>query len=144
MKKPSSRLLPLAAALAVFITTPAVKAQNFCSNATMSGTYVVSATGTVNTSGGPVAITVVGKVTYFGDGTGKVTASTTSTGGAVSRISAPVAGTYTVNSDCTGSKILGGTHYDFVISPNGRVINWIITESGVTVSGTGVRLDNQS
>jgi hypothetical protein len=51
---------------------------------------------------------------------------------------------YTVNADCTGSKIFGGTqHYDFVVSPNGRLITFIVTDAGVVLSGTGVRLDNK-
>ena len=141
-----TRLAAFGAILGMFLAAPASRAQGpYCSNATMNGTYVLTATGTVTTPAGPVAFTVIGKVTYFGDGTGSLTFSTSSTGGTVSRISGPVPGTYTVKSDCTGSKVFGGVqHYDFVIAPDGRVITWIVTDAGVSVSGQAVRMDGQS
>ena len=56
-------------------------------------------------------------------------------------------GTYTVNSDCTGSKNFGGaggTNYDFVITADGREIFFIVTDKGSVVSGRAVRLDNNT
>jgi hypothetical protein len=46
---------------------------------------------------------------------------------------------FTVNPDCTGSKTIGGTNFDFVITPDGSKITWIVTNSGFTMAGTGVR-----
>jgi hypothetical protein len=54
-------------------------------------------------------------------------------------------GTYTVNRDCTGSKIFGGaTTYDFVVTPDGREITWIVTNAygGPLFTGRAVRMDN--
>jgi len=50
-----------------------------------------------------------------------------------------VPATFTVNPDCTGSKTIGATTYNFVITPDGSKITWIVTSNGVTMTGTGVR-----
>ena len=141
----SFRLLALGALFGVLLATPAARAQApYCTNATMDGTYVVQVTGTIITPTGNVPITGVGKVTYNGDGKGVSTISTSSFGGAISRSATPVPAVYNVNPDCTGSKIFGGAqHFDFVISPNGRLITFIVTDPGVVISGTAVRLDNK-
>ena len=128
--------------LALFLTTSAVRAQEpppNCSQATLSGTYVNSGTGAM----GGVPVVMVGKVTYDGHGNGQST-FTRSVAGVISR---PVAvpGVYTVKPDCTGSKTFGGTtDYDFVVTPDGREITWIVTNSGAGALFTGraVRLDN--
>jgi hypothetical protein len=44
-----------------------------------------------------------------------------------------------VNRDCTGSKTIGTSHFNFVITPDGSTITWIVTDAGVTLSGTGIR-----
>jgi hypothetical protein len=136
----------LGAILGAFLFVHGLRAQEgiICSNATMSGTYVSNGSGISMTPNGPVPVTSVGKVTYNGDGTGVLTFSTTSTGGTLASLPSPVSVTYTVRSDCTGSKVFNGAlHMDFVISPNGRLITWIITNAGAIMSGTGVRLDNK-
>lgn len=130
--------------LALLLTTSAVRAQGplpQCSQATLNGTYVNSGAGTL----GGVSVVMVGKVTYDGHGGGQST-FTRSVAGVISR---PVAvpGVYTVNPDCTGSKTFGGaTDYDFVVTPDGREIYWIVTNanSGSLFTGRAVRLDNSA
>jgi hypothetical protein len=141
-----ARFAAVAAVFGALAAAPALHAQYpiSCSNLTMNGTYMLSATGSIMTPTGVVPFTAVGKVTYFGDGTGSSTFTTSSVGGVISRASAPVPATYTVKPDCTGTKVFGGTqHYDFVISPNGRVITFIVTDAGVVLSGQAVRLDDR-
>ena len=104
-------------------------------NATMRGTYVTYGSGTV-IGVGPA--TSVGLVVYNGDGTGVSLFSTLSLNGAT-HTSSNVAATFTVNQDCTGSKTIGTTHFNFVISPDGNAITWIVTDAGLTLSGTGIR-----
>ena len=85
----------------------------------------------------------VSKVTYDGQGNGLST-GTTSVAGVISR-SVDVPGVYTVNRDCTGSKIFGGaTNFDFVVTPDGREITWIVTNAfaGSLFTGHAVRMDN--
>jgi len=130
----------LGAILTVFLTTSAVMAQApppNCSQATLSGTYVNTGTGTM----GGVSVISVGQVTYDGHGNGQSTFTKT-VGGFVQKFVA-VPGVYTVNADCTGSKIFGGaTTYDFVVTPDGREITWIVTSAGAPFSGRAVRLDS--
>jgi hypothetical protein len=130
----------LGAILTVFLTTSAVMAQApppNCSQATLSGTYVNTGTGTM----GGVSVISVGQVTYDGHGNGQSTFTKT-VGGFVQKFVA-VPGVYTVNADCTGSKIFGGaTTYDFVVTPDGREITWIVTSAGAPFSGHAVRLDS--
>jgi hypothetical protein len=106
------------------------------SNLIMNGLYVVSGTGTI-TGIGPIGN--VGLILYNGDGTGMVVFSTTSVNGTSSSAS-KVPASFTVNPDCTGSKTIGTTHFNFVISPDGNTINWIVTDNGVTMTGTGIRI----
>jgi hypothetical protein len=115
-----------------------MKADNaHCSlqNATMNGTYAVSGTGTI---AGVGPITTVGLVVYNGDGTGMRIFSTSSVNGMTST-SANVPATFTVNRDCTGQKTIGKTNFNFVITPDGSTIYWIVTDAGITLSGTGIR-----
>lgn len=131
------------AAMAAAFAPQALKAepvQCFRGNAIMNGTYVASGTGTV-TGVGPAA--TLGIIVYNGDGTGTVIFSTLSLNGA-SSTSANVPVAFTVNTDCTGSKVIGSgpsaTHMNFTITPDGKTITWIITDTGRTISGTGVRM----
>lgn len=136
------RMAALGAILGVFLNAPAVRAQApppQCSQATLSGTYVISGTGSL----GSASAVMMGKVAYDGQGNGQAT-FTQSAGGVITRY-ASVPGVYTVNPDCTGSKIFGGTiSYDFVVTPDGREISWIVTNSPTLAVFTGhaVRLDS--
>lgn len=130
------------AILTLFLATAAVRAQGpppQCSQATLNGTYVNTGTG----FRGGASVVSVSKVTYDGQGNGLST-GTTSVAGVISR-SVDVPGVYTVNRDCTGSKIFGGaTNYDFVVTPDGREITWIVTNAyaGSLFTGHAVRMDN--
>jgi hypothetical protein len=105
-------------------------------NAVMQGTYVAHGTGTVIGVG---PISTVSLLIYNGDGTGVSVFSTKSVNGG-SSTAANVPASFTVNADCTGSKNIGATHFNFVITPDGSTITWIVTDTGVTMSGTGIRL----
>ena len=100
-------------------------------NATLSGTYVLHGEGA-----GPSA--VFGWLTYDGKGSVVKGSMTASVNGAILRF--PVSGPYTVNSDCSGSVEPSGGHYDMVVSPDGKTVNWIETDPGTVSSGTEVRL----
>jgi hypothetical protein len=120
------------------VTPQALRADNtLCAegNIVMNGTYLMSATGTV-VGVGPVA--VLGVVTYDGLGNGFVT-STKSVNGTIYKGVVATA-TFSVNRDCTGSKSFSnGSHYDFVIAPDGSKITWIETDPNMIISGTAVR-----
>jgi hypothetical protein len=110
-------------------------ADEVCTLATLNGPYGFVLTGTV-VNFGPIAI--VGVATYDGAG-GIVADQTASINGNV--VPEHNVGTYTVNSDCTGSsKVspLGGPEHNanFVILDKGRELQLLVTDHGVVVNGT--------
>jgi hypothetical protein len=106
-------------------------------NAVMNGTYVMSGKGTI-VGVGPVAM--IGQVVYNGDGTGVLLSVTKSVNGMIVK-TASVPVVFTVNPDCTGSKIVGSgaAHFDFVITPDGATITWVQTDTNAVISGTAER-----
>jgi hypothetical protein len=129
MKRILSVLLTLAAAAAL---VPAVHAQ--CTNATLTGNYAFSQTGFISNSqkGNPLPIAVVGVLTF--DGAGNVSATYTDMspgvpGGYKTPIQGTGLGTYTVNSDCTGSAAF--TSGDAA----GITLNLVIISGGTEVFG---------
>jgi|SRR6516225_1973771 hypothetical protein len=124
------------AVLALGLAPKALKAGPLCplGNATLHGTYVVSGSGTA-TGVGPAA--GVGELTL--DGHGNSTATfIASFNGTIKTI--PLTGTYTVNPDCTGTHVEEGSHYFFVVTPDGNKTSWLETDPGVVFSGTTYRL----
>jgi len=140
-----NRNLFAAAALAIVAAPQFARADSArqcpLQNAVLQGTYVVAGSGTIN-GVGPIASLAL--AVYNGDGTGTLISGTQTVNGSSSAASnLPI--TYTLNLDCTGSKVLGSgpsaVHMNFVISPGGSKIKWIITDPAVTMTGTGVRQD---
>jgi hypothetical protein len=106
-------------------------------NATLRGAYVSHGTGSV----GGAPITVVGITTYDGQGGFQLTA-TVSINGTVLK-PPPGTGTYTVNRDCTGSQTVGSSHYDFVVTPDGKKVTYISRDSGAVITVISERMDHQ-
>ena len=137
----TKRLVILALAAITFAMAPqALKAADegaLCplGNATLSGTYVLHGVGTI-VGVGPLA--VVGWLTYDGKGNVVKGSMTASVNGTISMFT--VSGPYTVNSDCSGSVEPTGQHYNMVVSPDGKRVNWIQTDPGTVSSGTEDRL----
>jgi hypothetical protein len=138
-----SRLLAFSAlatatlAISFALCTESLQAAPLCplGNATLHGTYIVSGTGTV----GGVPIAAVGEITW--DGEGNSVATYTARLNGVIHKGVTVTGTYIVHPDCTGShEESDGSHYDFVVVPDGNRTTWISTDTGAVVSGTTVRL----
>jgi hypothetical protein len=113
-----------------------------CSIATLQGSFGYTSTGTLLDSfvpppfAGPFA--EVGRQTFDGKGKTEATATISSNGNIQQQ--ATIQGTYTVNSDCTGSMTLyvvqfqSTVHADFVIDRDGAEIRAIGTDSGVIES----------
>ena len=133
------RVVILGLAAIMFAVAPqALKAADaLCplGNATLNGTYVLHGEGTI-VGVGPLAI--VGWLTHDGKGNVVKGSMTASVNGTISMFT--VSATYTVNSDCSGSLEAQGQHYNMVVSPDGKTVNWIQTDSGTVSSGTEVRL----
>ena len=135
--KPSIRTAQvLALALTALLggaTLPQAKASDHheCSNASLQGAYGFRQNGTIFAEG------LVGGVGIFVfDGNGNLSLSGTFVNQTLGVHHVDATGTYTVNSDCTGSAEAGGT-VDFVIVAGGnevfviatrpdRVVTWVI------------------
>jgi hypothetical protein len=119
--------------------SPADNADARCprGNAVLHGAYMSRGGGTV-VGVGPITF----QGTVYLDGKGGVTNPyTASFAGTIVRVVAP--GTYTVESDCTGTMTLGGVdHLDIRISPDGSRIDYIKTDAGSIVSGSATRMSD--
>jgi hypothetical protein len=104
-------------------------------NATLHGTYVVSGSGTI---AGVGQVAALGEHTWDGQGH-TVATNTISANGNILNVT--VTGTYTVNPNCTASLAESdGSHYKFVVAPDGNTASWIEIDPGTVVSGTEVRM----
>ena len=82
--------------------TPSQGHERGCSVANLKGTYAFRRTGTNNVVGGPIA--QIGIDVFNGDGTRGLIRATRSTNGDIRDwTDFPPSGSYTVDSDCTGS-----------------------------------------
>jgi hypothetical protein len=128
------KLFAIAAAIALGIA-PAARAENKgCSNATLKGTFVHTASG-FETAPPAIAGPLVGVGTDTFDGNGNVaTTATISLNGNIFPLK--TTGTYSVNPDCTGTYTLPGTRLVFVIANSGNEIHAICIDPGVVLSHT--------
>jgi hypothetical protein len=109
-----------------------------CSERTLRGSYVFSASG-FNIVGGvqqPKAIVEV--IVFNGDGTLAVPAATVSLNGAIIRSPASV-GSYTVEDDCSGKIAFNGPTYDMFLSKDGDDISMIQTNPNTVFQGLATR-----
>jgi len=107
-------------------------------DATLRGTYMSKGGGSV-VGVGPVAF--IGTV-YF-DGKGGITNPfTVSFAGTISRVVGKA--TYTVNSDCTATFTTTDNtqHFDMRVSPDGSKVDYIETDAGTVISGSGSRVND--
>ena len=127
------------AALAVLVLSiaPTAKAgDKGCSNVTLIGTFSRADTGFVLAPAAAVGPTaLVGTFTF--DGNGNLTgAFTSSQQGHIGH--GTQTGTYTVNTDCTGTIVVKGSgpnssHYSFVIDDSGNGFQYICTDSDPSI-----------
>jgi len=121
---------------------PNLQAQPSCSNASLSGSFGYTNTGTILTGPDAGPFGGVGRQTFDGKGNTQATA-TVSVNGSVYH--ATITGTYVVNSDCTGSMTLVGSagsetftnHVDLVIVRGGTEFRAINTDPGIVLTTVG-------
>jgi hypothetical protein len=120
----------------------AAAARPTCTERTLRGSYVFSASG-FNIVGGvqqPKAIVEV--IVFNGDGTLDVPAATVSLNGVIIRSPHSV-GTYTVEDDCSGTIAFNGPTYDMFLSKDGDDISMIQTNPNTVFQGLATRRSRQ-
>jgi hypothetical protein len=111
-----------------------------CSNATLKGLYMFAQSGYTAVSGSLVPEGVTGKDIFHGNGKFDSLATISIAGDIIPDDAAP--GTYSVNSDCTGTVIVHMTppipdvHLDIFVAPDGSKFFTIQTDQGNVLSGT--------
>jgi hypothetical protein len=131
------------AALALAIA-PAAKAQvnKGCNNATLQGTFAYTATGSSVAPFPPGQYAEAGAQTFDGNGNTSASGMSNTNGTAAA---ATHAGTYIVNSDCTGTfslQIAPGiaSHYFFVIANDGSTYQAVCLDPVAVLTRHGTRL----
>jgi hypothetical protein len=131
----------VAAAIALPALNGAAWADGFgCSNATLKGLYMFAQSGYTTANGSLVPESVTGKDIIYGNGKLDSLATLSIGGTIVPDDAAP--GTYTVNSDCTGTLTIHMTppipdvHLDIFVAPDGDEYFTIQTDPGNVLSGT--------
>jgi hypothetical protein len=125
------------------VLAPTAKAIDFgCSNATLTGTFAYTTTGNFVAAPAPIGPSYeVGAQTF--DGSGNTTANGMSNSNGMPSPTAET-GTYTVNSDCTGTFMLQvgpyTSHYFFVISNNGNLYQAVCLDPVGVFTRIGRRL----
>jgi hypothetical protein len=115
-----------------------------CTLATLNGQYLFAESGTLFPPGFGVTEQSIGNVAGFhilnGDGTG-TDFVTFSINGIDQQVPSPVAITYTLNSDCTGTlSVQNGPNHNIFVAVDGSSLTSINTDPGVAfASGTQPR-----
>lgn len=118
------------------------QAQPSCSNASLSGSFGYTNTGTILAGPDAGPFGGVGRQTFDGKGNTQATA-TVSVNGNVLHVT--IKGTYVVNADCSGSMILTITagpetftnHADFVVVGGGTAFRAINADPGSVITTVG-------
>ena len=113
-------------------------ARSACSERTLRGSYVFSASGFNIVSGVPQPKAIVEVIVFNGDGTLEVPAATVSLNGVIVR-SLHSVGTYTVADDCSGTIAFTGPTYDMFLSKDGDEISMIQTNPNTVFQGLATR-----
>jgi hypothetical protein len=104
--------------------------------ATLHGTYISLHPTGYYVGTGPA--TANGTITFDGRGNSSNTFSASINGEIQQGVT--VIGPYVVNPDCTGTLSQSdGSHYDFVVMPDGSRFSWIEADAGSVFSGEAAR-----
>ncbi len=136
--------ISLGAALAFGFSHSALAAgeAQVCGPQMLQGTYALTAQGFNIVSGMAQPKAIIEGISFNGDGTLTVPFGTVSLNGLIIHIPAGGGGTYTLNSDCSGTLTFtsGPVNFDIVVQANGKEIAMIQTDSNTVFAGTAKRV----
>ena len=115
-----------------------------CTDSTIRGTYAFTIHGQILTPGGPLLVDGIAKTTFDGDGE-LTQLDTVAVNGHIEGVWHPSTGTYTVNSDCTGTMTLISTgqptlHLAIIVSQSGNHIHAVVTDPGFATTSDAERV----
>jgi hypothetical protein len=117
-----------------------------CSNLTIKGTYAGTLHGQIFPPDGSAPLTLSGVVKTTNDGKGNFTqVDAVGVNGNVVPGWRPGTGTYTVNTDCTGSATLTipgmpDLHTQFIVSQSGNTSHFVVIDPGFATAGESERV----
>jgi hypothetical protein len=141
MKFRISLILPL---MVLVASSGAMAGSRECTDSTIKGSYAFTIHGQILMPGGPLLVDGIAKTTF--DGNGELTqVSAVAINGNIPLIWSPSSGTYTVNSDCTGTMTLVSTgqptlHLAILVSQSGNHIHTVITDRGFAATSDAERI----
>jgi hypothetical protein len=115
-----------------------------CTDSTIRGTYAFTIHGQILTPGGPLLVDGIAKTTFDGDGE-LTQVDAVAINGNIPVIWHPSTGTYTVNSDCTGTMTLISTgqptlHLAIIVSQSSNHIHTVVTDPGFATTSDAERV----
>jgi hypothetical protein len=115
-----------------------------CTDSTIKGSYAFTIHGQILTPGGPLLVDGIAKTTFDGNGE-LIQLSAVAINGNIPSIWSPSSGTYTVNSDCTGTMTLISTgqptlHLAILVSQSGNHIHTVVTDPGFATISDAERI----
>jgi len=122
----------------------AVTAQAGCTDLTIKGSYAFTVHGQILTPNGPLLVDGIARTTF--DGNGNLTqVDAVAINGHIPLVWRPGTGTYTVNSDCTGTMTLINTgqptlHLAILVSQSGNHIHTVVTDPGLATTSDAERV----
>jgi hypothetical protein len=140
MKQLGRSILSIVAVVGILLVGADARAERTCSNESAKATYAFTCSGT----NGGASVGVVGQLIFDGKGNASGSVTIMAGGSLVYGPFGALAGTYTVNSDCTGSTAFTTpsptSHYDFSLFNHGFFS--LETDSGAAVTCIKKRLDD--
>ena len=125
-----------------------VTAQAGCTDLTIKGSYAFTVHGQILTPNGPLLVDGIARTTF--DGNGNLTqVDAVAINGHIPLVWRPGTGTYTVNSDCTGTMTLINTgqptlHLAILVSQSGNHIHTVVTDPGFATTSDAERVRTPS
>ena len=122
----------------------AVTAQAGCTDLTIKGSYAFTVHGQILTPNGPLLVDGIARTTF--DGNGNLTqVDAVAINGHIPLVWRPGTGTYTVNSDCTGTMTLINAgqptlHLAILVSQSGNHIHTVVTDPGFATTSDAERV----
>jgi hypothetical protein len=131
-------------ALALAASSAATAHASNCTTLTIRGTYAFTIHGQILTPNGPLLVDGIARTVF--DGNGNLTqVDAVAVNGNIALVWRPGTGTYTLNSDCTGTMTLVNQgqpplHLAVLVSHSGGLIHSVVTDPGFAVAADADRV----